>query len=399
MSVDLSPARERLMLYTLMILQFITIVDFMIIMPLSSALMKEFSIQPAEFAVLVSAYAIAASVSALLASSLADRYDRRQSLLFTFVGLLVATWGCGLAHSYEALLIARILAGFFGGVLGSVILSIVGDLFPPQKRGKAMGVIMLAFSLSAILGVPIGLMISNHFGWQMPFIVLSIAGILVLLLAYKIIPSITAHMDQPRVNFFRSYWDLLSQPNHWWAFGVASMVMMSGFLVIPFIAPTMVSNAGLTDHHLPYIYLFGGLATLVSRPIIGRYTDQYPHWKVFALITLISFIPIIVVSHTFKFHFVWHLIFSTLFFVFVSGRFIPASALITASCTPQFRGRVMAFSSAMQNLGSGIAALIAGAIMVKAPGGEILHYDWVGYLACAVGLLAVWISTRVKAVS
>lgn len=399
MSLELSPQRERIMLYTLMVLQFITIVDFMIIMPLSSPLMGEFAIQPSEFGLLVSSYAIAAGISALLASSLADKYDRRHSLLFTFSGLLAATWVCALADSYHGLLIARILAGFFGGVLSSIVLAIVGDVFPPHKRGKAMGIVMLAFSLSAIAGVPLGLMVSNYFGWQSPFIVLSLAGILVLLLAYKTVPSITGHLNQPKVNFLQSYIDLLSQPNHWWAFCVSCLVMMSGFLVIPFIAPTMVSNAGLTDHHLPYIYLFGGLATLVSRPLIGRYTDKYQHWKVLAVVTLISFIPVLVVSHTFKFGFIWHLVFSTLFFVFVSGRFIPTSALVTACCEQHFRGRVMAFSSAVQNLGTGIAALVAGAIMVKTPNGEILYYDWVGYLACVIGLLAVLASRKVKAVS
>lgn len=399
MSIELSPGRERLILYTLMVLQFIMIVDFMIMMPLSSPLMAVFSIQPAQFGLLVSSYSIAAGVSSLLASSLADRYDRRQSLLLSFIGLLIATWACALVDTYHGLLIARVVAGFFGGVLSAVVLAIVGDIFPPQKRGKAMSIVMLAFSLAAILGVPLGLFIANHFDWQTPFSILSAAGILVLILAYKVVPSVTAHLNQPPVNFIQSYIDLLSHPNHLRAFGVSCLVMVSGFLVIPFIAPTLVSNAGLTDHHLPYIYLFGGLATLFTRPYIGRLTDKHQHWKVLCVITLISFIPIVVVSHTFKMDFIWHLLFATLFFVFVSGRFIPTSALITASCEPYFRGRVMAFSSAVQNMGSGVAALVAGTIMVKAPGGEILHYDWVGYLSCIAGLLAIWISMRVKAVS
>lgn len=399
MSAELSPFRERVLLWTLMVLQLIMIIDFMIMMPLSSQLMAVFTIQPADFGVLVSSYSIAAGVSSLLASSLADKFDRRHSLLVAFVGLLVATFACALAPTYGWLMAARITAGFFGGVLSAIVMAIVGDIFPPQKRGKAMGVVMLAFSLAAIAGVPLGLFIANHWGWQMPFTVLSAAGLFVLILVYKIVPSVVGHLNQPKVNFFQSYVDLFSVRNHWWAFGVSCLMMMAGFLVIPFIAPTMVSNAGLTDHHLPYIYLFGGLATLFTRPIIGKLTDKYAHWKVLGVTTLISFIPVIVVTHTFKMHFGWHLVFATLFFVFVSGRFIPTSALITASCEPRFRGRVMAFSSAVQNLGSGIAALVAGAIMVKAPTGEILHYDLVGYLACVVGLLAVVMATRVKVVS
>jgi predicted MFS family arabinose efflux permease len=399
MSLELSPARERLMLFTLMALQFTMIVDFMIMMPLSSQLMAVFNIQPAQFGLLVSSYSIAAGASSLLASSLGDRFDRRHALLFSYLGLAIATLGCAFANTFELLLVARIVAGFFGGVLSSIVLAIVGDVFPPQKRGKAMGIVMLAFSLAAVAGVPLGLFISNHFSWQTPFSVLAYASLATLIVAYRVIPSVRGHLDQPRVNFFRSYVELFSVSNHWWAFATSCLLMVAGFMVIPYIAPTLVSNTGMTDQQLPYIYLAGGAATLITRPWIGRMTDKYRHSTVFTYITLASFVPMILVTQTWHTPFWVQLIFATLFFIFVSGRFIPASALITSSCTPHFRGRVMAFSSAVQNLGSGFAALVAGAIMVKAPSGEILHYDWVGYIACAVGLVAIYTASKVNAVS
>ncbi|MFO1390253.1 MFS transporter [Cellvibrio sp.] len=399
MYTPLTPARERIMLFTLMALQFTMIVDFMIMMPLSSQLMAVFSIQPGDFGLLVSSYSIAAGVSSLLASSLGDRFDRRNALLVAYIGLLVATLACAYSNSYSVLLVARIIAGFFGGVLSSIVLAIVGDIFPPQKRGKAMGIVMLAFSLAAIAGVPLGLFISNHFSWQTPFSFISYAGILILAIAYKIVPNVRGHLDQPHVNFFRSYVELFRISNHWWAFATSGLVMFAGFMVIPYIAPTMVANTGMSDHELPYVYLCGGLATLFTRPFIGRMTDKHKHWKVLAVTSLLSFIPIILVTQTLHVGFVWQLLIATLFFVFVSGRFIPTSALVTASCESRFRGRVMAFSSAVQNLGSGFAALIAGAIMIKAPSGEILHYELVGYIACAVSLLAIYTATKVKAVS
>lgn len=399
MSVELSPARERIMLLTLMALQFTMIVDFMIMMPLSSQLMAVFAIQPGQFGLLVSSYSIAAGVSSLLASSLGDRFDRRSALLVAYSGLLVATLACAYSNTYEILLAARIIAGFFGGVLSSIVLAIVGDVFPPQKRGKAMGIVMLAFSLASIAGVPLGLFISNHFSWQAPFSFITYAGILVLIFAYKVVPNVRGHLNQPQVNFFRSYVELFRVQNHWWAFATSGLVMFAGFMVIPYIAPTMVANTSLTDHDLPYIYLCGGIATLFTRPLIGRMTDKHQHWKVLAVTSLLSFIPIILVTQTLQASFVWQLIFSTLFFIFVSGRFIPTSALITASCEPRFRGRVMAFSSAVQNLGSGFAALIAGAIMTKSASGEILHYDWVGYIACVISLVAIYTAAKVKSVS
>jgi predicted MFS family arabinose efflux permease len=394
-----SPTRERVILYTLMALQFTMILDFMIMMPLSSQLMAVFDIQPAQFGLLVSSYSIAACVSSLLGSSLGDSFDRRHGLLISFLGLLIATLMCAFANTYVYLLIARVVAGLFGGVLSSITLSVVGDLFEPKDRGRAMGVVMLGFPLAAIAGVPIGLFIANQFSWQTPFTALVIAGGILWVVAYRVLPNVREHLNQPRVNFFQSYVDLLSVPNHWWAFLTSFLIMVSGFMVIPYIAPTLVTNTELTDSHLPYIYFCGGLGTLLTRPWIGRLTDRYPHSHVLAIITVISFIPVILVTQTLQVPFGFQLVFSTLFFIFVSGRFIPGSALVTASCEPRFRGRVMAFSSAVQNFGSGFAALLAGAIMVKAPTGQILHYDWVGFIACGVGLVLIWAGTKIKAVS
>ncbi|MES2825777.1 MAG: MFS transporter [Pseudomonadota bacterium] len=398
-SVELSPLRERVMLYTLMALQFTMILDFMIMMPLSSQLMAVFAIQPGQFGLLVSSYSIAAGVSSLLASSLGDSFDRRHALLVAYAGLLIATLACAYANTYELLLTARIIAGFFGGVLSAITLAIVGDIFPPRTRGKAMGVVMLGFPLATVAGVPIGLFIANHYTWQTPFSALVVASMGVFAVAYKVIPNVREHLNQPRVKFFQSYVELLSISNHWWAFLTSCLIMFSGFMVIPYLAPTMVANTGLTDSQLPYIYFCGGVGTLITRPWIGRMTDSYKHSKVLALITIASFVPIFLVTQTLQTPLTLQLIFATLFFVLISGRFIPTSALVTASCESRFRGRVMAFSSAVQNLGSGFAALISGAIMVKASNGEILHYDWVGYIACVISLIAIWAATKVKAVS
>ncbi|HWV14955.1 MAG TPA: MFS transporter [Cellvibrio sp.] len=399
MAVVLSAARERALLYVLMALQFTVIVDFMILMPLSSQLMAVFHIQPGQFGLLVSSYSLAAGVSALIASAIADRFDRRSALIATYIGLLLATLGCALARSYEMLLVARIVAGFFGGVTGAVVLAIVGDIIPLQRRGQAMSIVMMAFSLAAVAGVPLGLYIANHFSWQTPFTFLVVVSIFVLVAVVMLVPSIRDHLTQERSNVLQSYRELFSVKNHWWGFITSCLIMFAGFMIIPYIAPTLVANVGLDEHSLPYIYLVGGAVTLISRPWIARLTDRHRPAHVLMFTTLASFVPIILVTQTLVTSLFLQLIIAALFFIFISGRFIPCSAMVTASCEPRFRGRVMAFNSAVQNLGSGLAALVAGAIMVKAPSGEILHFDWVGYLACAVSLLAIYVAMKIKTVS
>jgi len=399
MTSVLTPERERILLFTLMALQFTVIVDFMIMMPLSAQLMGVFHIQPAQFGLLVSSYSLAAGASALIASSVLDRFDRRQALLVAYAGLLLATLGCGLADTFKVLLSARIVAGIFGGVLSSIVLAIVGDIIPIERRGQATGIVMLAFSLAAVAGVPLGLFISHHFRWQSPFQFLVGLGLLVFLLSWHLVPNVRAHMQNKPVGFWRSYYELLSEPNHWWAFATSALLMVAGFMVIPYIAPTLVANAGLAEGQLPYIYLVGGAVTLITRPWIGRLTDRYRHSRVLGWTVFASFLPIILVTQSLPLALVWQLLIAALFFIFVSGRFIPCTALVTSSCEMRARGRVMAFNAAVQNFGSGLAALVAGAIMVKAADGRILHYDWVGYISCVVGLLAVLTARKVKVVS
>ncbi|MES2935929.1 MAG: MFS transporter [Pseudomonadota bacterium] len=298
MNEVLSPGRERALLLTLMVLQFTVIVDFMIMMPLSSQLMAVFHIVPAEFGLLVSSYSLAAGASALVASAIADRFDRRHALLASYAGLLIATLGCALADSYATLLLARVVAGAFGGVLSAVALAIVGDVIAPQRRGHAMGIVMLAFSLAAVAGVPLGLLVANHFTWRMPFAVLSGMCALILVVAWQLVPSVRGHLAQKQAGWIESYRELLSEPNHWWGFITSALVMFAGFMVIPYIAPTMVANVGLSDHDLPYIYLIGGAVTLISRPVIARMTDRFRHADVLMWTVLLSFVPILLVTHT-----------------------------------------------------------------------------------------------------
>ncbi len=396
-----NPRQEMAMLITLMLVMFTTIADFMIMMPLASYLMAEMHVNAAQFGLLVSAYSLAAGASALLASSQADRFDRRHALLFCYAGLMLATLACGLASGFYSLLLARVLAGVFGGVIGSICLAIVGDVIPPERRGQAMSWVMLGFSLSAVAGVPLGLWLAAHYGWRVPFLVLTLMCVAVALAIMCWIPPVRSHLAtfNRDAGWVENYRELLQNKNHWWAVGLTAMLMVSGFLVIPYIAPTMVANVGISPHDLMYVYLVGGAGTLISRPLIGRLADRYPLANVVAVLVVLSFIPIVLVTQTLQLSLAWHLLFSLLFFVFVSGRFIPATALVTGATQPHLRGRLMAFNSAIQNFASGAASLLAGLILTQQPSGYLSHYGWVGLLSCAAGLVAIWMARQVRSIS
>src|SRR6186713_1533611 len=160
---------QKVVVGMLAFLQFAVILDFMLMSPLGAVILPSLSISPAQFGTVVSAYAFAAGISGLLAAGFADRFDRKKLLLFFYTGFILGTFLCGIAPNYQFLLMARIVTGLFGGVIGSISFAIISDLFKMEVRGRVMGLVQMAFAASQVLGIPIGLLLANNFGWHSPF--------------------------------------------------------------------------------------------------------------------------------------------------------------------------------------------------------------------------------------
>ncbi len=395
-----TPARERSLVLILAAVQFTHIMDFMIMMPLGPQLMRVMLISPQQFGLLVSAYTLTAAVAALAVAFYTDRFDRKHTLVFLYAGFVVATLLCAIAPGYGQLLAARAVAGAFGGVAGATVHSIIGDVIPERRRGAATGMIMSAFALSSIIGVPIGLVLAAQFSWRAPFFLLVAASALVLIVIWKMLPSMRGHIvagkshrpvDQMKAVF--------GDANHLRAFAFMFALMFAGFSVIPFISPYMVANVGLKETDLPYLYLFGGLATAFSSRYIGKLADRYGKRQIFTLIGLISIAPLLITTNLPPVP-VWLAICaSVIFMVFVSGRFVPAMALVISSVHPHLRGGFMSINSAIQQFGLGAASFLAGTIIGHGSGGTLTNYWLVGFIAVGATLLAIALAWRVKPVA
>ena len=391
--------RELALLATLAAIQFTHVVDFMIMMPLAPQLMRLWGIGPQAFGVLVSAYTFAAAASGLASVFVIDRYDRRHALLALYGGFVLATALCGLAPGYEALLAARVLAGAFGGVLGAQILAIVADAVPYARRARANALVASAFSLAAIAGVPAGLWIAAHASWRAPFLAVAGLSVAIGLAASWLVPPIEGHVAHGRSRRpLERVHAIVAVPNHWRAFAFMLALMLAGFTVIPFVAAYAVANVGLLESELPAMYAVGGVATLVTAQVIGRLADRYGKKRVYAGVALASIAPILAVTHMPRSTLAWFLPVSTLFFVLVPGRFGPAMALISGSAEPRVRGSFMSFNAAVQQLGAGLAALAAGAIVGRAADGSLAGFGWVGWAATAFTLASVLLAFRVRVV-
>jgi predicted MFS family arabinose efflux permease len=387
--------REQFFLLALAGIQFTHILDFMIMMPLGPEFIKVFSINTHQFGLLLSSYTFAAAVAGIFATYYIDRFERRKILLALYACFILATLACALAPSYEALFIARAFAGAFGGILGSLVQTIVADAIPFERRGKALGTVMAAFSVSTVAGVPLGLFLANHIpslGWRAPFVFIAVLSAIILYLGYRNIPKISGHLDHVHEGSrFTQIFRILMTPEHLKAFLFMAFIMITGFSVIPYIALYLTTNVGINVSYISLIYLCGGIATLMSSRFIGHMADKYGKVRVFRVLAIISLAPLLVTTNLPVTPLWLVLINSTAFFVLVSGRMIPAMALVSQVVDNKIRGTFMSLVGSVQMLASGIASVVAGAVITIRPDGMMEHYNLVGFGAAFCGLLTFWL--------
>lgn len=392
---------EKFLLWTLALINFIHIVDFMILMPLGPQLMRIFEISPREFGLLVSSYTFSAGISSFFGAFFLDRFDRKKILLWVYMGFTLATLACALSPSYSILLFARVLSGLFGGLTSALILAIIGDVIPDQRRGRAMGLVMAAFSVASVLGVPLGLFLASLSNWHTPFFILTGTSLLSLVMVFKFIPSIRDHLDQGylRPNPMLVISRVIGNSNQMRAISLSVMMMFGQFMIIPFLSPYTVSNIGFTEMQLTYIYMAGGAFTIFTSPWVGKLSDKYGKLKIFTIFMALNVVPIAIITHLGVTPIFFVLMVSTLFFVTSNGRFVPAAALITGTAKPENRGSFLSFNSAVQQMATGLASLIAGVIIGENAAGELTNFNLVGYLAIFFSLLCIPLARRIKVVS
>lgn len=433
--MSLSPLQEKRFLWVLAGIQFSHIVDFMVMMPLGPQIMEAFGISAAAFGLLVSSYTYTGAISGLITASVIDRFDRRRYLLVVFSGFILASMACGLAQSYFWLVAARATAGAFGGIMGALIFTISADHIPYVRRGKASGVIMSAFSLSTVIGVPLSLTLATHWGWRMPFFAIGAVSLGLLYLAWREIPrKARAHSHGPAAGVAAAHGahgahtasgtagdsrgataqhaapplepalilrrlgplrDVLRARHCQIAMGLSMLVLFSSFLLIPYITVHLVYDVGVRLEQIPLMYLFGGTASFFSARIIGRLADRYGKLKVYRRVALLSLIPLVWLPNMGASPLWLALICTTLFFVLVPGRMVAVSAAIVSAPPPSQRARFMAVNTAAQQLAMGSAAIIGGLLLTSRPEGGFDGMVWVSLASLLATLLGIWWSHRV----
>lgn len=376
--------------------QFSVVLDFMVMSPLGDLIMKNMKIAPSEFGIVVSCYAFSAGISGFFTATIADKYDRKKLLLIFYSGFIVGTLLCGLATNYWFLVSARIVTGIFGGVIGSISLAIVADIFELNQRGRVMGFLQMGFGISQILGIPISLFLATKWNWQAPFYLIVGLALVIFTLSFFALKPIVGHLSLQRDNPIKHMWKTISNRNYRIGFLATAFMSLGGYLMMPWGSSFSVNNVGIAQSDLPLMFMIIGLSTISIMPIIGKLSDRFNKYSIFVASSIMMIISVVVYTNLGHVSFTVLVVVNMVMMAGIMARMIPSQALTTSVPEPKDRGAFMSINSSLQQMAGGIAALVGGAIVQqKNEFSPLEYFDTLGYVVIVVISLNIFFTYRV----
>ena len=389
---------QKIIIFLLAILQFTIVLDFMILAPLGDILMKSMNMSTKQFGTVVSAYAISACISGIFAAGFADKFDRKKLLLFFYAGFILGTYFCAISYNYETLFIARIITGLFGGVIGSISMAIITDIFTINQRGKVMGFVQMAFGGSQILGIPIGLVLANYWSWHATFyMVLILAFILGIALVIKLKP-LTEHLKLiNNKNALQHLLQTIKKKDYRIGFLATALLSMGGFMIMPFSTAFIVNNIHIAQSQVAIIFFFTGIFSIIIMPIVGKLSDKFDKLMIFGIGTIIAIVMVVIYTHLSPVPIWLVIIVNIVLFIGIMSRMVPATALNSAVPDAYDRGAYMSINSSLQQFAGGIAALFSGLVVVqKSKNSPIENFDILGYVMVVLMLMCFYFVYKVN---
>ncbi len=389
---------QKFVIFAMAVTMFTVVLDFMVMSPLGDMLMKSLTLKPSDFGFAVSAYAFSAGISGLLTAGFADKYDRKKLLLFFYIGFIVGTACCGLAHTYQFLLVARIITGLFGGVIGSIAVAIVTDLFALNQRGRVMGFVQMGFGASQVLGVPIGLFLANAWGWEAAFwMVAGLSTVIAILISVRLKPVVQHLLIQQKTSALKHLWGAIAKRNYRIGFTSTALLSIGGFMMMPFGSAFAINNLGITNSQLPILFMVSGVCSLIVMPMVGRLSDRVDKFKIFMFASIWLMCVVVLYTHLGVTPLWEVMLFNVVMMMGIISRMIPSSALTSAIPDMADRGAFMSINSSLQQIAGGIAAAVAGVVVLQPGKGQPLqHYDHVGYIIVVISILSIILMSRVS---
>jgi predicted MFS family arabinose efflux permease len=357
------PKSEQRIVLLIAAIQFVNILEFMIVLPLGPDFARDLDIPLSDLGFIGGSYTFAASVAGFIGSLIMDRYNRQKAMIVALTGLTISTIAAGLSTSFPIMMLARVMAGLCGGPATSLSLAVVADLVPPERRGRAMGMVFASFSVASIIGVPASLEIASATSWRWSFFAISILAMIAIMMTIKWLPSFKPEFTrQSLAAEIKTSGKLLLNPDV--ALSMVTMTAMMGalFMIIPNIASYILYNLDYPREHLGRLYLVGGIFSFFGMTQIGKLVDKIGSAHIATAATIIFSLtiylgfgletPVIPVM--------------LIFILFMSGSSIRGVSYNTLSSKvppANQRGRFMSMQSAIQHMASASGAFIAAKLL------------------------------------
>lgn len=397
---------ERLFLFVMASVQFTNILYLMLLVPMSDILIDTMKLTSEEFGALAAAYPLSSFLSSIIGVFILEKYERKTTLLITYS---LFTVGCYLSaylptfesHDYNfyALLFSRCFTGIFGGMISALVLSIVSDMIPKERRASAMGVVMASFSLAVAFGVPLGRFLANSLDWQTPFLLVGTLSSFFFLTVLAFIPPIKEHLKTHKDTPWKVIRNVFQKRSQWSSLLFMMFIVIGKFSLVPFIAVYMVHNMGFSSTEVPIIYFLGGVISVLITPLVGQLSDKVGRKNSFYFLAFISIFPLFAMTNSTPNSVFSALLVTSSFFTFMNGRMVPVNAMISSVPEAQYRGGFMSMSAAAQSLATALASIIAGYIViVPDPNShdKLINFEYVGYIAILCTLMAIMLAKYVE---
>jgi predicted MFS family arabinose efflux permease len=379
---------ERSIIFLVGAVQFVNILDFMMVMPLGPDFARGLGIPTSVLGYIGGSYTLAAAVAGFAGSFFLDRFDRRKALAVAMTGLVIGTLAGGLAVGLRSLMAARVIAGTFGGPATSIALAIIADVIPQERRGKAMGAVMGAFSVASVVGVPLSLRLSLYGGWSLPFFVVGGMGLVLVALAISMLPPLRIHLQvvrRPRSSW-RALGELLSRRIVLLSYTMTATVMMAGFILIPNLSAYIQYNLGFAREYIDVLYMAGGAASFFTMRLAGWTVDRYGSFRAAAGACM----AVVVLAYFWFLHFVPGtpiVLFFVGYMIANSFRNVAHSTLTSKVPGPLERARFMSIQSTVQHLASSAGAFLSARMLVELPDHRLAGMDVVAVVSMTLTAL------------
>jgi predicted MFS family arabinose efflux permease len=389
--------KEYLVISILTLAHFLYLSDFLLMMSLGAQLISYFQITPQQLGMLITAYTFSAAIFGFLGAFFLDRFERKDSFMFVFTGFAIGIMICALSPNFLMFLAGRIITGAFAGNLMGLVLSLVGDTIKKSRSGTATSIVMSAFSIASLISIPAGLFLSNEIAWRTPFNMIAGIGLVVLICTYLFFPDVENHLNHKTrkkpIDIIRA---VFTNKELLMILLFMFFLVSSGFSIMLFISPFLISNVGISQAELGSIYFLAGLGSILSGPFIGKIIDRYGVDKIFIASALISIVTTTMITSINSKNKYVAITLAIFFFIFQNSRFISATSLVTSKIDSEHRGSLMGINSSVQQLTGGITALISGWILSESSTGQLQNFEIIGVLSVTCTLISILISYKIK---